>query len=77
MSAVPQQSPQIELSNAQTALAQAENNRVGALYDYNVARAALDRARGRFSYGREGGGFAQTPSVKETGKATPTTVTTP
>ncbi len=77
VSAIPQQSPQIELSNAQISLTQAENNRVSALYDYNVARAALDRARGRYSYGREGGGFAQTPTTKETGKATPTTVTTP
>lgn len=77
VSAIPQQSPQIELSNAQVSLTQAENNRVNALYDYNVARAALDRARGRYSYGREGGGFAQTPTVKETGKATPTTLTQP
>ncbi len=72
VSAVPQQSPQIELSNAQVALTQAENNRVSALYDYNVARSALDRARGRFSYGAGGGGFTQPPTEKETGRATPT-----
>ena len=72
VSAAPQQSPQIELSNAQVSLTQAQTNRVNALYDFNVARSALDRARGRFSYGA-GGGYTQPPTAKETGRATPTT----
>jgi OMF family outer membrane factor len=71
VSAGPQQSPQIELSNAQVSLTQAETNRVNALYDYNVARSALQRATGRYSYGG-GGGFTQPPTEKETGTATPT-----
>lgn len=76
VSAVQGQSPQIELSNAQVSLTQAETNRVNALYDYNVARAALDRARGRFSYG-PGNGYAAPPSPKETGTSTPTALTKP
>ena len=71
VSASPTQSPQIELSNAQVALTQAQTNRVNALYDYNVARAALDRARGRYSYG-PGIGFTVSPTPKETGGTTPT-----
>lgn len=43
-------SPILELSNAQSSLAQAEANQVNALYDYNNARAQLDRAIGRYSY---------------------------
>ena len=70
VSAAPQQSPQLELSNAQNALTQARTNRVNALYDYNIARSALDRARGRYSYG-EGLGYAQPPTAKETGETTP------
>ena len=72
VSAAPQQSPQIELSNAQVSLTQAETNRVNALYDFNVARSALDRARGRFSYG-SGAGYPQPPTVKDVGRPTPTT----
>lgn len=70
VSASPQQSPQIELSNAQVALAQAETNRVNALYDFNVARSSLDRAVGRYSYG-SGAGYAQPPTERETGQKTP------
>jgi outer membrane protein len=70
VSAGPQQSPQIELSNAQVSLTQAETNRVNALYDFNVARSALERAVGRYSYG-PGGGFTKVPTEMETGKATP------
>jgi len=70
VSAGPQQSPQIELSNAQVSLTQAETNRVNALYDFNVARSALERAVGRYSYG-PGGGYSQAPTEKETGKVTP------
>ena len=76
VSAAPQQSPQIELSNAQNALTQARTNRVNALYDYNIARSALDRARGRYSYG-EGLGYTQPPGSKETGGTTPVPTTTP
>ena len=43
-------SPQLEVSNAQTGLAQAESNFINALYDYNNARAQLDRATGRYSF---------------------------
>jgi outer membrane protein TolC len=42
-------SPLIELSDAQTALTQAESNAVNALYDYNTAEAELDRALGRYA----------------------------
>ena len=42
-------SPLIELSDAQTALTQAESNQVNALYDYNGAAAELDRAMGRYA----------------------------
>lgn len=70
VSAGPQQSPQIELSNAQVSLTQAETNRVNALYDFNVARSALERAVGRYSYG-PGGGYVKAPTEKETGKTTP------
>jgi outer membrane protein TolC len=42
-------SPLIELSDAQTALTQAESNQVNALYDYNTAEAELDRALGRYA----------------------------
>ncbi|MGG2329574.1 TolC family protein, partial [Salmonella enterica] len=45
VTATPQASPELELSNAQTTLTQAETNRVTALYDYNIARSQLDRAR--------------------------------
>ncbi len=41
-------SPQLELINAQSTLAQAEANQVNAIYDYNVARAQLDKAAGRY-----------------------------
>jgi outer membrane protein TolC len=45
----PTVSPQLELSDAQTALTQAETNRLNALYDYNLARSMLDRAAGRYA----------------------------
>lgn len=50
-------SPQLELSNAQTSLAQAQSNLVNALYDYNNARAQLDRAAGRYSFTGAGPGY--------------------
>ena len=63
-------SPQVEVSNAQTALTQAESNQVNALYDYNNARATLDRAIGRYSYVPVGPGYAAPPPPKTTGAPT-------
>ncbi len=81
VSATPTQSPQIELSNAQNALALAQTNRVNALYDYNVARTALERAVGRYSYGPAGadgmGGYSAPPTEKVTGRNTPTAASNP
>ena len=69
VSASPQVSPQLELSNAQATLTQAESNRVNALYDYNVARAALDRATGRSAYGVGTiGGYETVPGTDVTGQ---------
>jgi len=42
-------SPLLELSDAQSALTLAESNQVNALYDYNSAKARLDRAMGRYA----------------------------
>ena len=44
-------SPLLEVSDAQAALTLADQNQVNALYDYNRARAQLDRAIGRFASG--------------------------
>ncbi len=63
-------SPQVEVSNAQTALTQAESNQVNALYDYNNARATLDRAIGRYSYVPVGPGYTAPPPPKTTGTPT-------
>lgn len=54
-------SPLLETSDAQAALTLAESNQVNALYDYNSARARLDRAIGRYSYAAQGGGYASPP----------------
>lgn len=43
-------SPQLELSNVQVTSTQARSNQVNALYDYNLAKAQLDRALGRYAY---------------------------
>jgi outer membrane protein TolC len=64
VSQTPTVSPQLELSNAQSALTQAETNRLNALYDYNVARSQLDRSIGRFSYG-VGPGFITPPKLRK------------
>ena len=64
-------SPQVEVSNAQAALTQAESNQVNALYDYNNARSTLDRAIGRYSYVPAGPGYATPPPPKVTGNPTP------
>lgn len=76
VTASPQVSPQLELSNAQATLTQAETNRVNAVYDYNLARAQLDRAVGRYSYG-EGAGYTHVPDVKITGTRPITDTATP
>ncbi len=46
----PGTSPIVEVSTAQNALTQAQNNQVNAQYDLQQARAALDRAIGRYGY---------------------------
>ena len=60
-------SPQLELSNTVASLAQAAANQVSALYDYNSARAQLDRAIGRYSYTSTGGGYSAPPGAQITG----------
>ena len=55
-------SPQLELSNAQSTLAQAQSNQINALYDYNNARAQIDRAAGRFSFTANQPGYPAPPS---------------
>ena len=56
-------SPQLELSNAQTTLAQAQSNQINALYDFNSARAQLDRAVGRYSFTATAPGYPAPPSA--------------
>ncbi len=60
-------SPLLELSDAQNALTQAESNQVNALYDYNGARARLDKAVGRYAYVGSGPGYVAPPSPREVG----------
>ena len=67
----PTVSPQIELSNAQTSLAQAQTNQVNAVYDYNASRAQLDRAVGRYSYTPNSPGYAAPPPSKTLGTDKP------
>ena len=57
-------SPLLEVSDAQSALTQAQNNRVNALYDYNNSRARLDKSAGRYSFVSGGPGYASPPSIK-------------
>jgi outer membrane protein TolC len=47
---VPGNSPLLEISDAQTALTQAQNNQLNAQYDLLTAHARLDRAVGRYAY---------------------------
>jgi len=61
-------SPLLELSDAQAALTLAEQNQVNALYDYNAARAQLDRSAARFAYVGNGPGYPAVPSDKTLGK---------
>ena len=64
-------SPLIELSDAQTALTQAESNQVNALYNYNNARSKLDKALGRYAFVFNGGkqpaylGYGAPPAASE------------
>jgi len=60
-------SPLIELSNAQQALSQAQNDYVNALYDYNNNRSALDKAAGRYSSMPRSTGFAAPPDTTAVG----------
>ena len=57
----------VEVSDAQNALTQAENNQVNALYDYNNNRASLDKAAGRYAYLGNAAGFPAPPPPKVTG----------
>lgn len=61
-------SPLLELSDAQNALTQAENNQVNALYDYNNFRSRLDKAIGRYAFVANGPGYNAPPSPKTLGK---------
>lgn len=58
-------SPLLEVSDAQAALTQAENNRVNALYDFNNSRARLDKAAGRYSFVSAGPGYPAPPLIKK------------
>jgi outer membrane protein len=55
----------VEVSDAQAALTQAENNQVNALYDYNNDRAILDRAAGRYAYVDLEPGYKVVPDPKK------------
>lgn len=59
----------VEVSDAQNALTQAQNNQVNALYDYNNSRASLDKAAGRYAYLGNAPGFPAPPPAKVTGSA--------
>jgi outer membrane protein len=61
-------SPQLELSNSQTSLTQAEANQVDALYDYNNARSQLDRALGRYAFTGAAPGYLKPPPRSTTGE---------
>ncbi len=61
VSQLPGISPQLEISNAQTSLAQAQSNQINALYDYNNSRAQLDWSIGRYAFTATGPGFPAPP----------------
>jgi outer membrane protein TolC len=61
-------SPLLEVSDAQAALTLAEQNQVNALYDYNGARAQLDRSIGRFSFVPNAPGYGEIPNAKVVGR---------
>jgi outer membrane protein TolC len=57
-------SPLLEISDAQTALTQAQTNRINAQYDIEIARTRLMRAVGRYAYGPDAGpGLAAPPAA--------------
>jgi outer membrane protein TolC len=60
-------SPLLELTDAQAALTQADQNQVNALYNFNDARAALDRSIGRFAYIATGPGYPAAPPATAVG----------
>lgn len=63
VSAAPGASPLLEISDAQSALTQAQNNQVTAQYDLQNAKARLDQAVGRYSYdGTQRVGFPAPPT---------------
>lgn len=57
-------SPLLELSDSENSLAVAESNQVNALYDYNSARAQIDKAVGRYSYNLPGPGYPSSSAAK-------------
>jgi outer membrane protein TolC len=62
----PGSSPLLEISDAQTALTQAQNNEINAQYDLQQARARLDRAAGRYAFdGKAQPGVASPAAVKK------------
>ena len=64
-------SPLLELSDAQASLTLAESNQVNAVYDYNTARAQLDRSIGRFAFVMNGPGYSTVPPLKVVGGGHP------
>jgi outer membrane protein len=62
-------SPLLELSDSENSLSQAESNQVNALYDYNSARAQLDKAIGRYSFTTIGPGYTSTSAAKAAASA--------
>ncbi len=66
VTSVPGGSPLLEISDAQAALTQAQNNQVTAQYDLQNAKARLDRAAGRYSY--DGTGRVGLPAPNTGGK---------
>lgn len=58
-------SPILEISSAQVSLTQAQSSLVTALYDYNTARAQLDRATGRYSWTPDAPGYPAPPTIKQ------------
>ncbi len=62
-------SPLLELSDSENSLSQAESNQVNALYDYNSARAQLDKAIGRYSFTTIGPGYPSTTAARAAASA--------
>ena len=65
VTSAPGASPLLEISDAQTALTQAQSNRVNAQYDLLNSRARLDRAIGRYAFdGNASPGLASPNELK-------------